>query len=108
MSVRTFTKLSPWAETTPWDCLIRPTRCCSPTHDHSTMVGDPCAVPECAAPLVEDEVCYAVTELDRIESPPLQRQDGPVREQEQWVCWRHVRPDQGPIRAAHEEIHEGR
>lgn len=101
MLTRTYTKtyalLNAWASTTPWDCLIRPTRCCSPTHDHSPMVGDPCAVSGCESLLVADEECYAVVELGRVTAPPAQSPAGPVREREQWVCWRHVRPDQGPV-----------
>lgn len=85
---KTFALLNPWAETTPWECLVRPTDCCSPTHDHSPMVNDLCAVDGCAEPLLEGEVCYAVTELRR----------APDGVHPQWVCWRHVRPDEGPIK----------
>jgi hypothetical protein len=60
-----------WAETLPWDCLLRPTTCISPDHKHSPMANDPCAL--CGAPLLENQSCYRV-----IHGP-----DG-------WVCWRHV------------------
>ncbi len=44
----------------------------------------PCAV--CEEPIPGKEVCYYVTQLDRDE-------DG----HEQPVCWRHIRPDEGPL-----------
>ncbi len=44
----------------------------------------PCAV--CEEPILGKEVCYYVTQLDRDE-------DG----NEQPVCWRHIRPDMGPL-----------
>lgn len=69
----------PWAETTPWECLIRETGCCSPTHNHSPMVNDPCAHPGCIELLVADESCYAVIEIETTN-------DGSMA----WVCWRHV------------------
>jgi hypothetical protein len=95
---KTYVLLDPWASTIPWDCLVRDTRCCNPTHDHSPMVGDPCAVEDCRKPLVADETCYAVVQYGRITGPPLQNPAGRVRDREQWVCWRHVRPDDGPIK----------
>jgi hypothetical protein len=82
---RTYALLDPWAQTFPWDCLIRPTNCVSPTHDHSPMVDDPCAVEDCQEPLKDREVCYAVTQLPRGHA-----------KHERWVCWRHVHPDEGP------------
>lgn len=95
---RTYTLMHPWAETIPWDCLIRPTNCCAgPEHDHDPMADDPCAVRDCQKPLLAGETCYAVTELDRVTGPPPQNPSGRVREREQWVCWRHVRPDDGPL-----------
>lgn len=78
----------PWAETTPWDCLIRETGCCSPTHAHSPMVGDRCAWPHCDETLRDREVCYAVIEVTK----------EPGTRGESWVCWRHVRPDDGPLK----------
>lgn len=90
---RTYTKtyalMDPWAETTPWDCLVRETGCISATHDHNPMVDQPCAAPQCDELLKIGETCYAVTQLDRDENG-----------REQWVCWRHVRPDDGPITSA--------
>lgn len=85
---KTYETYDAWAETIPWDCLIRDTGCISSTHDHSPMANQPCAIAKCAKPLLPDETCYAVTQLERGE-------DG----HEQWVCWRHVRPDDGPVRA---------
>ena len=81
---KTYALMDPWAQTFPWDCLIRETTCVSTTHDHSPMVGDPCAVEGCGEPLRDREACYAVTQL---------KQEGPG---EPWVCWRHVHPDEGP------------
>jgi len=77
---RTYTLLNAWAETTPHAC---PPNCDKP-HAH---VGDPCDAAQCDEALVADEVCYSVTELDRNEAG-----------REPWVCWRHIRPDDGPIR----------
>jgi hypothetical protein len=76
---KTFTLLSPWAESIPWECLVRPTNCISEDHKHQPMVGQPCAVPDCDEPLLENETCSMVVEV------------------EGYVCWRHVRPDKGPI-----------
>lgn len=94
----TYVLLDVWASTVPWDCLIRRTPCCSTDHDHDPMVGDPCAVLDCREPLANRQVCYAVTQLGQVTGPPPQRPAGRVRQREQWVCWRHVRPDDGPIR----------
>ncbi len=76
---RTYALMDAWASTVPWDCS-------RPDHSHSPMVGDPCAAAGCGEQLRRGEGCYAVTQLDRLP-------DG----REQWVCWRHVRPDNGPI-----------
>lgn len=84
---KTFTLYDAWASTIPWNCLVRETNCCHPTHDHDTMVGQICAEPQCDQPLREGEECYYVTQLPAV--------DG----REQAVCWRHVRPDQGPVTA---------
>ena len=79
---KTYTLLDAWASTLPWTCNVQPTNnCCSDTHDHSPMAGDACALNECRKPLRQGEECYAVTQIDG------------------WVCWRHVRPDEGPVRA---------
>ncbi|MFD7999950.1 hypothetical protein [Streptomyces mirabilis] len=77
---KTFELLDAWAETTPWTCRAE-------GHDHSPMANQPCAIGRCGELLLRNEVCYAVTALER-------GGDG----HEQWVCWRHVRPDDGPIR----------
>lgn len=84
---KTYALMNPWAETLPWDCLVRQTGCVSSTHDHNPMVDQPCSAPQCDEPLKANEVCYSVTELERDENG-----------REPWVCWRHVRPDDGPIR----------
>jgi hypothetical protein len=86
---RTYALLNAWAETTPWDCLIRKTGCVSGTHDHAPLVNQPCAIADCGEPLLDGETCYAVTNLDRLPNG-----------HEPWVCWRHVRPDDGPIRVS--------
>jgi hypothetical protein len=44
------------------------------------LVEGKCAVKNCGKPLRLREECYGVTQL------------------EGWVCWRHIRPDDGPIR----------
>ena len=72
---KTYAELSAWASTLPWG-----------SGDHSPIVGDLCAEERCDEPLLADEVCYAVTELPK------------AGEQQPWVCWRHVRPDDGPIK----------
>jgi hypothetical protein len=77
----TSTTMDAWASTLPWDCLVRDTDCCSPTHDHSPMANDPCAVQDCEHLLAAGEECYAVTQLGRDD------------DREQWVCWRHVRDE---------------
>lgn len=76
---KTYALMNAWAQSFPWDCLIRPTGCVSPTHQHTPMVDDPCAVDDCRKPLRDREACYRVTE-----------QGG-------YVCWRHVHPDDGPF-----------
>jgi hypothetical protein len=73
------TRLHAWASTFPWDCLVRETGCCSASHKHTPMVGDPCAI--CGNPLGVNEECYYVTEPP---NPELRSDDQPV-------CWRHVR-----------------
>lgn len=86
MLTRTYTKtyavMSAWASTTPHDRKDCPNPCPA-VHAH---VGDECAVPDCDHVLRSREECYSVTELPH---------EGPG---ELWVCWRHVRPDDGPIR----------
>jgi hypothetical protein len=85
---KTFVLYDAWAQTFPWDCLIRDTGCVSPDHRHSPMTGDTCAEPQCDEPLRSGEVCYAVTELPREHG----------QRSEPWVCWRHIHPDDGPVR----------
>jgi hypothetical protein len=75
---KTYALLTAWASTIPWTCT-------DPAHSHSPMARQPCAIGDCREPLRADEECYYVTELPRIDSV------------EQAVCWRHVRPDDGPI-----------
>jgi hypothetical protein len=81
---RTYTKtyalLDAWASTLPWQ------DCGKAGHRHSPLVGQPCAIQSCGQPLKAREECYYVTQLDRDECG-----------NEQAVCWRHVRPDDGPI-----------
>lgn len=88
--VKTFALYDAWAQTVPWDCLIRQTSCCSAAHNHSPMADDICAEPQCDEPLRLDEACYAVTQLSR----------KPGERHEPWVCWRHVHPDDGPVKVA--------
>jgi hypothetical protein len=78
---KTFALLDAWAATTPWDREGHPTW-------KGPCVGDVCAVEDCDETLLANEECYYVTQLPR-------REDG----SEQAVCWRHVRPDDGPISA---------
>ena len=86
MLTRTYTKtyaiMGAWASTIPHGRRDCPNPCPA-VHVHA---GDECAVPDCDETLLPREECYAVTELSK---------DGPG---EHWVCWRHVRPDDGPIR----------
>ena len=72
---KTYGLMHPWAQTTPHD---HPAEGCTAVHVH---VGDPCAVPDCGKPLLANEACYAVIELPH---------EGPG---ENWVCWRHIHPD---------------
>ncbi len=97
MIVRTHTRtwplLNAWASTLPYADTRKPT------------VGQPCAVPRCGEPLKVDEEVYSVLESggpDAPESVPCNF--GPhltadCGHAEQWVCWRHVRPDSGPVTA---------
>lgn len=90
---RTWPLLNAWASTLPWTY----------GEGHKPMAGDPCAVPRCGEPLKAGEESYAVLESggpDAPESVPCQF--GPLMtaecgHAEQWVCWRHVRPDKGPL-----------
>lgn len=88
---KTYTLLNAWASTTPAD------------YGHMPRPGDPCAVPSCGEQLRADEVVYAVTESGGPDAPEaVPCRYGPLMTDrcghaEQWVCWRHVRPDGGPI-----------
>ena len=84
---RTYALLDAWAETLPWDCPNHAAH----THAHNPTVNQPCAIVDCGEPLLARESCYLVTQLDRDEQG-----------REQYVCWRHVRPDDGPIRVPRE------
>jgi hypothetical protein len=80
--VKTYALMSAWASTTPHErsgCRHP----CPAVHAHA---DDECAVPDCDEKLKSREECYSVTELPS---------KGPG---ERWVCWRHVRPDSGPLR----------
>lgn len=89
--VKTFTLLHEWASTTPAD------------YGNMPRVGDPCAVPRCGAPLQDNEAVYAVIESGGPDAPePIPCRYGPLTtaecgHAEQWVCWRHIRPDDGPV-----------
>lgn len=79
---RTYALMGAWAETTPV------------ARDHKSTYqgareGDPCCAPQCEELLRAGETVYAVTELGREDANPGRG--------EPWVCWRHVRPDEGPI-----------
>jgi hypothetical protein len=87
MPGKTTTALIPWAETLPWTCLVEVTGCVSKTHNHNPLANQPCAIAACREPLLADEVCYSMIEMER-------DADG----NEPWVCWRHVRPDGGPVK----------
>ncbi len=94
---RTWPLLDAWASTLPWNCHTNPAGCVAAGHDHAPVVGDPCAVPECGRPLRGREVCYAAVEYPARTGPPPGNPAGPHRQREQWVCWRHIRPADGPI-----------
>jgi hypothetical protein len=92
---KTFTLLSAWASTTPADYGSMP------------RPGSPCAVPSCGRPLKANEAIYAVTETGGPDAPqPIRCTANPALttadcdHAEQWVCWRHIRPDGGPITVA--------
>ncbi len=89
---KTFVLLNAWASTTPADYGSMP------------RPGSPCAVPRCGQPLKAHETVYAVTETGGPDAPDsIQCETDPTlttadcHHAEQWVCWRHIRPDDGPI-----------
>jgi hypothetical protein len=93
---KTFIQLNDWASTIPHECIG-----CGKPHAH---VGDACAVPSCAAPLLAGQTIYAVIETGGPDAPePAPCEVNPnlttatCHHAEQWVCWRHIRPDDGPI-----------
>lgn len=90
-----FAILDAWASTIPHDCVG-----CPKPHVHA---GDPCAVPRCAAPLLSGETVYAVLQVGREDGPPaITCETDPAlttaqcHHAEQWVCWRHIQPADGP------------
>ncbi len=80
---KTFAIYNAWAETTPH-------KRDEPGFGKAAREGDPCCEPQCGELLRADEVVYAVVELDREDANPGRG--------EPWVCWRHVRPDEGPLK----------
>jgi hypothetical protein len=88
---KTYVRLHAWASTIPAD------------HGDMPRPGDPCAVPRCTGYLRDNETVYAVIESGGPDAPePVPCRYGPYTtaecgHAEQWVCWRHVRPDDGPI-----------
>lgn len=79
---KTYALYNAWAETIPYEKD-------APDYKTGPRVDDPCCEPQCDETLHAGEVVYAVTELGREHANPGRN--------EPWVCWRHVRPDQGPI-----------
>ncbi len=80
---RTWELLHAWAETTPV-----PEN--EPGHYKGARVGDLCTWPPCGEHFRPGETVYSVTEQDRSDALPGRT--------EPWVCWRHVRPDEGPLK----------
>jgi len=80
---KTYTLMGPWAETTPH-------RRNAANFERAAREGDPCCAPQCDELLRADEVVYAVVELEREDANPGRG--------EPWVCWRHVRPHEGPVK----------
>lgn len=76
---KTYTLMDAWASTLPL-AVDRVKPC-----NTGPVVGDGCAVEDCDYSLRAGEECYSVTQLPEV--------DG----RNQWVCWRHVQPDRGPI-----------
>jgi hypothetical protein len=80
---KTYTIMDAWAQTVPHAKD-------DPRFPQAAREGDPCCAPQCDEVLRADEVAYAPVHLDRAMANPGRG--------EPWVCWRHIRPDQGPIR----------
>jgi hypothetical protein len=94
---KTYALLTAWASTLPHECADRTGH----VHVHA---GDACAVPRCGEPMPASETVYAVTEVGESDAPEaIPCRTNPAittadcHHAEQWVCWRHVRPDDGPI-----------
>lgn len=85
---KTYALMDAWASTTPRNRR----NCADPCPAVHVHAWDVCAVPQCDKRLLPDEECYSV----------LQVQTTPDEAGEKWVCWRHVRPDDGPIRITRE------
>lgn len=81
---KTYALLHAWAQT---DALPRD----YPGHREHAREGDLCCAEQCGELLVAGDVVYAPIELDRSDAQPGRG--------EPWVCWRHIRPDAGPLRA---------
>lgn len=79
---RTYTLMHAWAETTV-------STGDTPGVPHAAREDDPCCAPRCDELLVAGETAYSPIELGR-EHAALGRR-------EPWVCWRHIRPDDGPL-----------
>lgn len=75
---KTYALMDPWASSIPWE----PATCRKPCNHTMPHVGDQCAVEDCRKPLLSGEVMYKVTQ----------------RSQDEYVCWRHVQPNNGPIK----------
>lgn len=73
---KTYALMDAWAISLPW------ARCGQPCNHATPHVGDPCAVEDCGKPLLAGETIYKVTQMP----------------DDAYVCWRHVRPDDGPVR----------
>lgn len=82
---KTYALYNAWAETTPVESD-------APEGYRGARVGDLCCEPQCSHHLRVGETVYAVTGLDREHANPGRN--------EPWVCWRHVRSDQGPLTLA--------
>src|SRR3954452_16090739 len=94
---RVYVQLDAWASTIPHTCVG-----CGRPHVHA---GDACAVPSCGKPLPAGETVYAVMQTGGPGAPePQPCEANPAlttadcHHAEQWVCWRHVRADDGPVR----------
>jgi hypothetical protein len=92
---RTWPQLNAWASTTPL---------AADAPGGGVRAGDLCAVPRCGDLLRADQTVYAVTETGGPDAPePQPCEVNPAlttadcHHAEQWVCWRHVHADRGPV-----------